>query len=110
VIFNERVVTRLLFAGPKSYSYLTTDHKTVCKVKGFTLDGKVEKVVNFPNMLNMLKTGTQVVATYNNILQRVKSKFIIKETDMQKRFRVTYDKRRIVDAEWNTLPFGFCSR
>jgi hypothetical protein len=100
----------IIFAGPKSYAYVTNDHKSVCKVKGFTLDGKVEKLVNFPSMLGMLNHGTIVTVNYQNVLKRVKRKFIIEETEMAKRFRKTYDKRRIVDAEWNTLPYGFCSR
>jgi hypothetical protein len=81
----------------------------VCKVKGFTLDGKVEQQINFPSMLGMLMNKTVITVDYPDILKRDKSRFVIKQSDMAKRFRETYDKRRIVDG-WNTLPFGFCSR
>ena len=100
----------LIFTGPKSYAYVTNDGKSVVKVKGFTLDGNAERVINFPSMMSMLLNRNVVSVQYDHVLKRVKRKFAIEETDLVKRFRVTYDKRRIVDSEWNTLPYGFCSR
>ena len=89
---------------------MTNDGTSVCKVKGFTLDGKAEKVINFPNMISMLLNRNVVTVKYDSVLNRIKRKFVIVESELQKRFRVTYDKRRIIDDEWNTLPYGFCAK
>lgn len=35
-----------------------------------------------------------------------KASFAIVEFHLSKRFKMTYDKRRSVDVEWNTLPSG----
>ena len=92
--------------GPKSYAYQTNDLKTVTKVKGFTLNGQMEKVVNFTSMVELLMKGGLITVAYPHSLKREKRKFEIHECDLSKRLRKTYDKRR-VNPDFTTLPFGF---
>ena len=61
-------------------------------------------------MLDMLFQDKSVNVSYTNLLQRNKKLLQIKQYDMIKHFRVTYDKRRIVDKEYNTLPRGYTLR
>ena len=80
--------------------------KTVTKVKGFTINGQVERIVNFSSMVDLLFKGGLITVCYPHSLKRVKRKFEIHECDLSKRLRKTYDKRR-VNADYTTLPFGF---
>lgn len=43
-------------------------------------------------------------------IKRNKSCMILEQSDMVQRLRMTYDKRRIVDVDWNTLPYGYCKK
>lgn len=98
------------FAGPKSYAYQTNDGKTTAKVKGFTLNGRAENIINFQSMLKMLDDKNVLSVTYPKSLKRVKNRFAIEQVTLSKRLSLTYDKRRIVDNEWNTLPYGYVSQ
>ena len=43
-----------VFPGPKNYAFITKKNKTVCKVKGFSLNYKADQMVNFEAMKNMI--------------------------------------------------------
>jgi hypothetical protein len=92
--------------GPKSYAYQTNDLKTVSKVKGFTINGQTENVINFDSMVHMLFEGGIATVSYPQSLNRVKRKFEIEECEKTKRLRKTYDKRWVC-SDFTTLPFGF---
>ena len=49
-----RYIREFVSLGPKSYAYQLDDLTTVTKVKGFTINGKTETVVNFDNLVKML--------------------------------------------------------
>ena len=103
-------IVEFVSLGAKSYAYVQNDGKTCVKVKGFTLNGKTLEVINMSSMLDMLFQDKSVNVSYTNLLQRDKKLLQIKQYDMIKHFRVTYDKRRIVDKEYNTLPRGYTLR
>ena len=93
--------------GPKTYGYQTNDGKTCVKVKGFTLNGATDEAVNFNSLLKMLDQTT-VTLVPQNYLKRNLSCLQISDNQMSKKCKFTYSKRRIVDADFNTLPFGYC--
>lgn len=94
--------------GAKTYSYRTSKGAYVIKVKGFTLTGKAEKQISLKSMLELLhQEKDRIVVEYPASLKRNKCFFTITQVDLEKKLSVTYDKRRIVDNEWNTVPFGF---
>lgn len=66
-----------------------------------------EKAPNFKSMLLRLTVPKPLVVLYPGMLKRVKRRFKIEQDDQTKKFAMTYDKRRIVEHEWNTLPFGY---
>ena len=94
--------------GPKTYVCKTNDNACVMKVKGFTLSGKAEKQIRLKTMLNLLnRKKEQICVNYKGCLKRQKFSFVISQTKTKKNLSVTYDKRRIIDEDWNTLPFRF---
>lgn len=54
--FNQgQYIREFVSLRPKSYAYETNDHKTVVKIKGFTINGKTKESLNFSSMLHMLE-------------------------------------------------------
>ncbi|XP_055341431.1 uncharacterized protein LOC129590302 [Paramacrobiotus metropolitanus] len=104
-------MTQFVSLGPKTYSYKTNDGKSVVKVKGFTLNGQTSEVITFERMVGVLEKKTDfLVAEYPDSIKRDKKTMTLKQVDLCKRLSFTYDKRRIVDVDWSTLPYGYTSR
>ncbi|XP_055336280.1 uncharacterized protein LOC129586839 [Paramacrobiotus metropolitanus] len=104
-------ISQFVSLGPKTYSYKTNDGKSVVKVKGFTLNGHTSEIITFEKMVDVLEKKTDfLVAEYPDSIQRVKKSMTLKQVDLAKRLSFTYDKRRIVNANWNTLPYGYTSQ
>lgn len=97
----------LFFQVRKFCACQTSDMRTAYKIRGFTLNGMTKHILNFKSMLSMLTAQEPVDVTYPVMLKRAKRHFELEQDDQKKRFAVTYDKRRIVDIEWHTLPFGY---
>jgi len=93
--------------GPKCYGYVTNDGHTSVKVKGHTINGITKESLNFESLVRILSDKSTELIKYSSILKRDKKTMSIYQTDMSKQWRVTYDKRCIVDDDFNTLPYGF---
>jgi hypothetical protein len=50
-------ITSFVSGGPKNYGYILDSGKTVCKIKGFTLNYENCQILNLPNMLSMINKG-----------------------------------------------------
>ena len=70
------IISELVCTGPKNYAYrtinsLTGDSKTVCKVRGITLNYLASQLVNFAKtkdmILSMDENETVIVRTQNKI-------------------------------------------
>lgn len=97
--------------GPKNYAYRvrvggSNVTRTVCKVKGISLNYENCKKVNFQKIKEMvlapvpssvLLTGKQICRTKN---------FDVITRPEKKTYRIVYTKRRITE-EYDTLPYGF---
>jgi hypothetical protein len=75
----DEIISEVVCAGPKNYAYrtvntLTGDNKTVCKVRGITLNFSASQVVNFAMMkdmiLSMYANQTVIVRTKNKIKRK----------------------------------------
>ena len=99
--------------GPKSYCYqLRKNRKIKCiKCKGFTLSSHASRTINFHSVRKMVK---QILTEYKPDSLKVNYKHqIVRDRDtktifsksMDKQYRVTFDKRVIVDLD-HTLPYG----
>ena len=112
-------ISRFVSSGPKSYAYLTNDDAKTTKLKGFTLNHEVCKLLNFDSICelvlfwadpdnNSLQEDEQphVAVPYSKI-RRNKYEFKLFNRDEIKKFRVTYSKRSLVQGTYDTLPFGY---
>ena len=104
---NGEFITDFVSLGAKTYAYKTNQGNAVVKVKGFTLDGKTRKELNFEKFLNLLTDQNEIRVKYDEQLRRKKKELQIEQVAMTKTLRVTYDKRWLLDRiEWKTLPWG----
>ena len=106
-------IVEFVTTGPKSYAYREENGKTQCKVKGFTLNHETSEQINFDNMKYM------ILEDNNHAITTKPLQFVINPTHgiktkswgacEGKRFRLTFDKRKICwdndnDMEIDTLP------
>ena len=47
-------ITEFVAAGPKNYAYNTFKGNQCCKVRGFTLNARGQKILNFSSMKNLV--------------------------------------------------------
>ena len=98
--------------GPKNYGYRTQKGKVVMKAKGITLTPQNAKVVKLDTLIDLVDnyvvdrdTGKHVLAQMHNIA-RDKRTLTLRNTVVEKRFRVVYNKRVLL-SDYNTLPYGY---
>lgn len=105
-------ITEFVAAGPKSYGYMTRKGKVVLKAKGITQTHDVCEKVNFEsvkslvdNYIDNCEGGSTLEAPQHSIV-RNKAAFSLQNSSFPKKFRVVYDKRRLLPGGL-TLPFGY---
>lgn len=110
-----------LGAGPKNYSYETTDGKFHTKIKGFTLDfaSTQEGGLNHESMEAIIdsrpKPGVsgpvRKIPINYTMITRDKGNKVMKTVFIQKNYGFVYDKRTILPEDEygniDTLPFGY---
>ena len=106
-------VVEFVSGGPNNYAYrLITDEgeKTVCKVRGITLNYHASKLVNFEVIKAMiLGHGESVVNVHTE--HKIKRKRraagvvdLVTEPE-NKRYRISFKRRRIYDH--SSVPLGY---
>ena len=95
-------------AGPKNYSYKLDSGVTHCKVKGFSLNINASKIIDFEKIKNIVLTGSdeKTETVEQNLITRDKSNWTVHTKLCQKKYRLVYDKRFILD-DLTTVPFGY---
>jgi hypothetical protein len=109
-------ISEVVCAGPKNYAYktinsLTGDSKTVCKVRGITLNYNASLLVNFSKMKDMILARndkeTVTVRTPNKIKRKWgKGGVSIISQPEEKTYKVSFFKRRRLNDN-TSLPFGY---
>ena len=110
------VTVEVVCAGPKNYAYKTYDsatgeRKTVCKVRGITLNYSASQLVNFEKIIDMILSKKDDVTLIVRTEKKVKRKrmdggvHLISERD-DKTYRVSFLKRRRLNDN-TSLPFGY---
>jgi len=110
------IIVEVVCAGPKNYAYKTYDSatgesKTVCKVRGITLNYTASQLVNFEKIKDMIlskKDDETVIARTENKIKRKKidgGVHLISERE-EKTYRVSILKRRRLNDN-TSLPFGY---
>jgi hypothetical protein len=102
-------------AGPKNYGYKVrvpgnSEPKCCVKIRGFTLNYANSLLLNFEVLKEKVRAFIQqedgdTVTLVNTRI--VTTKFgDVQTRSLAKRYRVVYDKR-VVFADYSTLPFGY---
>ena len=105
-----------LGAGPKNYSYETTDGELHTKIKGFTLNhqstrrGKLTHQ-SMEDMIDARENKEHKIPVQYSMIIRDKKTKIMTTRPIQKNYGFVYDKREIQDPDEygniDTLPFGY---
>lgn len=106
-------ITHFTSAGPKNYSYRTTDLNnevtTTTKCKGFTLNYKNSCQINFDSMTALVLNcdkGLRITTENPYKIKRDKNTSTIRTLHETKKYGVVYTKRRLL-SDFSTLPYGF---
>ncbi|KAG1657417.1 hypothetical protein GQR58_023391 [Nymphon striatum] len=92
-------------AGPKNYAYITLKGKSVCKVRGITLNHDNTKLINLQKMKQLIDDHQLYVDVPETRFVRSKKDFSIRNVETSKRYKLTYTKRMLV-LDFTTLPYG----
>ena len=95
-------------AGAKNYAYkLKNSQKTVCKVKGFTLNNIASEVINFESMKNLILSNREEKLSVTQLkFTRALKGWSISTHVMNKLYSFCSDKRIILDNN-DTIPYGY---
>ena len=112
-----RHITKFACGGPKNYSYVMDDFdksgkRSKCVIKGVSMKFSNCKLVTFDKMSDKIehyiKTGESTPETFfqtDSHFYRAPD-FKIYMRDLTKQYKISYDKRVIVD-HYNTVPYGY---
>ena len=107
---QEHYICEFIAAGPKNYAYKVDTGHTVCKVRGFTLQGINAKTINFDTMKELVMAPGDSNVSYimpePSKITRHKTLSIIHNRSATKTYRMTYDKRVLLGT-YETIPYGF---
>jgi hypothetical protein len=95
--------------GPKNYAYsLVKSEKTCCKVKGFTLNHRSSKKINFKTMVELVTVNPaqKIPIDQPHQIRRQKDMRIYSKNE-RKEYRLVYNKRVLIPDTYNTLPYGY---
>lgn len=105
-------IKEFISCGPKNYTYKLNTGEVVCKVRGFSLNHKASKIINFESMKKALyawknNENHQLVTITTEVL-RNKHKPRVYTRTVKKHYGVVYDKRRVFE-DMTTVPYGYRS-
>lgn len=105
-----KFIQTFISGGPKNYAYKLDSGKTVCKVRGITLNYNAVKLVNFDTLNEMVQPHPSVqtvrVPLPGKITRDTVNKKIVNR-DTHKDYRVVYTKRVRQPNGFDTLPYGY---
>ena len=104
----DEFIVEFVSGGPKNYAYHTNKGLEVCKVRGFTLNYKNSKLVNFQAIKDLVtgQSHKPIVITNPSKICRDKLKRKLYNRVEDKKYNLVYTKRRIVN-NYDTEPYGY---
>ena len=109
-------ITEFLSRGPKNYGYQTANGKICCKVRGFTLNVRGSKQLNYHTMRqNVLEEITNPIEEQRRNVEVVNPHFFtqdpvskrLKVTPRTKKYGLVFDKRIVDPSTFQSYPYGF---
>ena len=106
-LHDEDYITTFLSGGPKNYAYQTKNRKTVCKVRGFTLNYRGSQKLNFSTMCEQVcrPNGEPIFLENPQFIKRDAKTKTIHTVALKKKYKLVYDKR--VVRGFDTFPHGY---
>ena len=110
--YPHQELTQYVGLGAKNYAIRFADGTCECKVRGFTLNYQTSKLIDFNTMLEMLREGVgnkTVTTTHPHAIVREGQVGMggMYTRPQEKKYRMVYDKRRILPDGVNTVPLGW---
>ena len=109
-------ITEFVAAGPKNYAYNTFKGKQCCKVRGFTLNERGHKNLNFNSMKNLVLSEIlqpeeddqrTLTIKYPHKIIRKSSAKTIQTVSQDKNYKLVFDKRVIDHDTFQSFPYGY---
>ncbi|VDI57140.1 Hypothetical predicted protein [Mytilus galloprovincialis] len=107
---EDKHITHFVAGGPKNYAYRLASGNEKCKVRGFSLDNKMNSdLINFSSICDVVvnKTIKTIKTTNPRKISRLACKRKLYNRIEEKEYRMVYTKRRLLN-DLTTLPFGYC--
>jgi hypothetical protein len=117
---SDEHIEEFVYGGPKNYAYKTSQNKTVCKVRGITLNYATARLINFDSIRDMILDADAADVITVHTERKIKRKKrtcdgsgpssagvanIVSEAE-EKIYRVSFQKRRRLDnLDW--VPFDY---
>jgi len=101
-------IIEFVSAGPKNYSYKLDTGITHTKIKGFDLNFSASQSIDFEKIKEIVLSPhekLQISLKQSNI-KRNKNDWTVHSKNIEKTYRLVYDKRIILD-DLTTTPFGY---
>ena len=104
---DEDYITTFVSGGPKNYAYQTKNGKTICKVRGFTLNYRGSQKLNFSTMCEQVcrPNGEPIFLENPHFIKRDAKTKTIHTVALKKKYKLVYDKR--VVHGFGTFPYGY---
>ena len=105
-------ITEFVCNGPKIYAYHTHQHKTVCKVKGFSLNYANLQVINLESMKDVMFNQDDSQMNYltvnpSKICRDKLHSEIYSQEEVKKYTRPSVYKQRVIQTDLSTVAYGF---
>ena len=102
-------IQRFVSGGAKNYAYQLENGSEVCKIRGFTLNSRNARVLNFRSMRDLVVTTPERRRQASLVLtdpHKIVRRDHLYTEEQKKAYKVVYDKRRLM-ADLTTLPYGW---
>ncbi|KAG5861535.1 hypothetical protein JTB14_030294 [Gonioctena quinquepunctata] len=103
-------ITEFVSGGPKNYSYTLwstkdQEHKTVCKVKGISLNHSASQLINFDVIKDMVLTPCDPIYIVNKQIRRTQEHEVV-TLECSKKYEPKSLKRKFL-SDHSSVPFGY---
>ena len=112
---EEDHIVEFVAAGPKNYAYNTKQGKQTCKVRGFTLNARGQRILHFNSMKELVineilepedEPRTLSLHTPHKITRCTATK-TLHSVAQDKKYELVFDKRVIDHDTYQSFPYGY---
>lgn len=103
----DRYIEMFIGGGAKNYSFRLDNGDESCRIRGFTLNYKNSKVINFDAIKDMVLYGKEGATLVNphKITRDIRKRKVYNRVETKK-YSLVYTKR-VVLPDLTTIPYGY---